>query len=245
MAVHHALRIAGRAARVAHRHSRALVEIGVGEAGLLGAKQRVVVERGPERRGVAGALDDDVLHGRELVTDLGEQGDHGGIDDDHPVFGMVDHVGQLVGEQPDVQGVQHRPHARHGQVGLEMGLVVPHERADAVALFDAEAVEGRGELIGAVGDLGKRRLDVTVAGVRDDLAGGMHGSPMGEDRPERQRIVLHRAERHQSPCSRQSSHVTPANFPGPELRGPELPVQRTPRQLQPAAVRADMAVSNR
>ena len=61
MAVHHALGIAGGAARVTHRHAGALVEVGVLEAGLLGVEQGVVVERVAERRRVAGTLHDDVL----------------------------------------------------------------------------------------------------------------------------------------------------------------------------------------
>ena len=40
------------------------------------------------------------------------------------------------------------------------------------------------------------QIDEAVAGEGDDLAGAMDSAPVLQDRPERQRIVLHRAERH-------------------------------------------------
>ena len=76
--------------------------------------------------------------------------------------------------------MQHRAHARDGQVGLEVGLVVPHERADAVALLHAEPGQRRRQLIGTVGHLGERGLDVAVAGEGDDLAVGVNVPPVLE-----------------------------------------------------------------
>jgi hypothetical protein len=85
--------------------------------------------------------------GGQLVAHLGEQWDDRRVDDDHAVLGVIDHIRQLVGEQTNVEGVQHRTHARHGEVGLEMGLVVPHERADAIALLHAQPAQRGGELV--------------------------------------------------------------------------------------------------
>ena len=48
---------------------------------------------------------------------------------------------ELLGEQPDVQGVQHRAHRRDGDVGGQVLGVVPHEGADALVAGDAEAGE--------------------------------------------------------------------------------------------------------
>ena len=79
-----------------------------------------------------------VLDGGQLMADLGQQRAIEAIDDDHLVLGVVDHVGQLLGEQPDVEGVQHRAHAGHGQVGLEVMLVVPSKRSDPIAGTDPE-----------------------------------------------------------------------------------------------------------
>ena len=69
---------------------------------------------------------------------------------------MVDDVGELIGEEPHVQGVQHRTHRRHGQVGLQVLLVVPHERADPLVTGHTEAAKGVGELGGAPAHVGVR-----------------------------------------------------------------------------------------
>ena len=60
---------------------------------------------------------------------------------------VVDDVGDLLGEQADVQRVQHRADAGHGEIQLEVALVVPGERADAVARLDAQrrAARARGD----------------------------------------------------------------------------------------------------
>ena len=66
-----------------------------------------------------------------------------GVDDDDPVLGVADDVDVLLGEQPDVEGVQHRTHRRHGEVRLEVLLVVEHEGRDALVAVDPEARAGR------------------------------------------------------------------------------------------------------
>ena len=110
---------------------------------------------------------------RELVDDLGEQGGKRPVEDDHLVLGVIGDVGELLGEQPDVERVEHGAHARHRQVRLHMALVVPHEGADPVPGSNAEFGEGGGELIGPVGDLGERRLrDVVGAVAGQDLGVG-------------------------------------------------------------------------
>ena len=48
--------------------------------------------------------------------------------------------------------------------------------------FDAQLGQRRGQLVGAVGDLGERRLGVPVAGERDDLAVGVDRAAVLEDR---------------------------------------------------------------
>ncbi len=83
--------------------------------------------------------DDDVLDGLALVANPGEQRRDRTVDDDDLVLGVVDHVGQLLGEQPDVEGVQHSPHGGNRQVRLEVLLVVPGEGADPVVVADTEA----------------------------------------------------------------------------------------------------------
>ena len=68
---------------------------------------------------------------------------------------MVDDVGQLVGREPDVERVEHRPHAGDGEIGLEVSLVVPAEGPHPVTLLDAEAGQGRSQLLGPGGHLGE------------------------------------------------------------------------------------------
>jgi hypothetical protein len=103
-------------------------------------------------------------------------------------------VGDLVGEQPDVGGVQHRAHGRHREVGLEVLLVVPHVRADPLVAGDAQRREPVGELGGAGGDLGERRAPPRPAlGLGHDLAAGVPLPAVANDGRHGQRAVHHRA----------------------------------------------------
>ena len=61
---------------------------------------------------------------------------------------MVDHVGELLGEEPEVEGVEHPSGARDGEVRLEMAGAVPRQRGHRGALGDAQMVEGVHELAG-------------------------------------------------------------------------------------------------
>ena len=117
--------------------------------------QVLVAERLAQAVGVALAHHDDVLDRRALVAHLGEQRRHRGVDDDHLVLGVVDHVGQLLGEEPDVQGVEHRPHGGDGQVGLEVLLVVPGERPHPVAVAHPQAPQRGGQPLGPARHLGE------------------------------------------------------------------------------------------
>ena len=146
VAVDHALRVARGAGGVAHRRGVALVEIGPVEGVVRGGQQLVVqvhllagdpqrVEVG--RRGL-GARHQHVLDGLEGGQLLGEEADQGVVDDDDLVLGVVGDVGQLLGEQPDVQRVQHRAHRGDGEVGLEVLGVVPLEGADPLVAGDAQ-----------------------------------------------------------------------------------------------------------
>ena len=89
------------------------------------------------------------------VAHPGEQRRQRGVDDDHLVLGVVDHVGQLLGEEPDVQRVEHGPHRGHREVGLEVLLVVPGEGAHPVPVAHPEAPQGRGQSLGPGRHLGE------------------------------------------------------------------------------------------
>ena len=77
-----------------------------------------------------------------------EQAEQRAVDEDHLVVGVVDDVGELLGEQPDVQRVQHAPGARRGEVQLEVAGRVPRERRHAAVGGDAEVVEHAAEPAG-------------------------------------------------------------------------------------------------
>ena len=76
------------------------------------------------------------------------------VDDDHLVLGIVDDVGELVGEQAGVQRVDDRTHRGDREVQLEVLALVPQQRGDRVSLANAELGQRAGK---AVGPGGRRR----------------------------------------------------------------------------------------
>src|SRR2546425_621811 len=77
---------------------------------------------------VAVAHDDEVLDRVELRRDLRQHLDQRVVHEQHAVVRVIDDVGDLLREEPDVHGVEHGAHRRNRQVRLEVLLVVPHER---------------------------------------------------------------------------------------------------------------------
>ena len=117
-------------------------------------RSRVVrARRAHRRRAPAGAVvhHDEVANVFERRQQRRQQREQRAVDEDHLVVGVVDDVGQLFGEQPDVEGVQHPAGARRGEVQLQVAVGVPRERGDASVGGDAEGVEHAAEAPGAVG----------------------------------------------------------------------------------------------
>ena len=75
------------------------------------------------------------------------------VDEHGAVVGVVDDVGELVGVEAEVEGVEDAAHERDAEVGLEVRAVVPAERGDAIARPDAEIEQGAGEAAGADGEV--------------------------------------------------------------------------------------------
>ena len=163
MGVEDALRVAGRPARVAQPGRRPVVDLRVVEARLLALEQLLVADRVRQLREVALAHHDVVLDGLELVDVLRERVHERAVHEDHLVLRVVDHVDELLGEQPDVQGVQHGPHARRREVGLEVVLGVPGERRHPVALLHPELLQPAAQPVDALADLGIARARRAVA----------------------------------------------------------------------------------
>lgn len=99
---------------------------------------------------VTGARDDHVLQRRQLGEQRGEERQQGAVDEDDLVVGVLDDPDQLLGGEPEVQGVEDGAHRRDGEVRLHVFRVVPHEGRDPLVPVDAELVmQGVGELGGS------------------------------------------------------------------------------------------------
>jgi len=171
MRVEHALGVAGRAARVAERRGLALLHLGIvilararlGEQVLVAQRVRQLAAVAVAHHHVVG---DAVERGGKLLQHRHERV----VDEDDLVLRVVDDVRELLGEEADVQGVQHRAHAGDGEVQLEVLLVVPGEGGHAIALLHAKTVKHACQPIDAVRQAGVADPpDLAALLQRDDL----------------------------------------------------------------------------
>ena len=130
-----ALRVARGAARVTHRRGAVLVvDVEVDRLGRRPAGPRSRSSSMPV--GSVGDLALAVVHHHEMAHGLErrqqrpQQAGERAVDEDDLVLGVVDDVGELLGEQPDVERVQHAAGARRREVQLEVARRVPAERGD-------------------------------------------------------------------------------------------------------------------
>ena len=189
MAVDDALGPAGRARRVTHGASLALIDLG--PLHRLGAGDQRLVIVISRRRRVSTGDDDDVIEVARPVKGL-EHLKQGLVDDDRPVLRVVDDEAQLVRMQPRVEGVQHGTHRRDREVELEVLRLVPQQRRHRVARPDAEAGQRGGEPAGARGALSEGcPADRPVRTAEDDLALGAQSLHPLDDVRHRERIVVH------------------------------------------------------
>jgi hypothetical protein len=135
-----------------------------------------------------------VLHRLELGGHPGQERDDRGVDEDDPVLGVVGDVGQLLGEQPQVQRVEDGAHRRDGHVGLQVLLVVPGEGADPVALADPQAGQGSSQPVGPLGHLGEGGPPARLALECHHLALAEDAPAVAEDGRDREGEVLHGRE---------------------------------------------------
>ena len=90
--------------------------------------------------------------------------------------------------------MQHRAHARHGVIGLQVRLVVPGEGADAVAGSDPEGGKSGRQPLRIASDLGVTDVQAAVAQPGHALAAAVHRSAMAQDRSDRElEVILHGA----------------------------------------------------
>ena len=78
------------------------------------------------------------------------------LDDEEAIPGVVDDVGELVGMLAQAEGVQDGSCGGDAEVGFQVLVTVPEQRADAVAFADTGALECGGEASRALVEIGDR-----------------------------------------------------------------------------------------
>ncbi len=191
--VDHAFGIARRARGVAHARRVVLVEMRPGIIGAGGAQQFFVsVDRFEFAIGR-----DFVVHHHVVLDALQMRREffHGGqqrrIDEHHLIVGVIDDVGELIAGQAQVQRMQHRAHARHGEVQLQVARIVPRKRRHAIAAPHAEFFQRIGQPRHALGHLGVGVTRERRPGFGDDLFFAVQLACSIEDVRQRQRIIHH------------------------------------------------------
>ncbi len=136
----------------------------------------------------------------QRAGNLTDQRDQRTVDHNHPVVGVVNDVGELLGEEPNVERVQHRTHGRDTEVTLQMLLMVPGERADTLISGDPNLPKGIGQPTCVRTNVGKRRSARCKSLRRriEGLDGADHGITVNghastQNHRDQQRVVLHRA----------------------------------------------------
>ena len=190
----HSLGIAGGARGVAVHHRGALGKLRPGSVGRRITDQFFIGD-GTREAGVGGLFTHHHVgpDSLQLGNDRRQQCGEIGIDEDHLVFPVVDHVHQLVCEQADVESMANPSGVGGGPVQLVMSLVVPGKGAHRLPRADAQlAVQGGGQaphpFVGfGVGGAEQRavRLD------RDDLLVGEQANCPVVEGGEKQWEVIH------------------------------------------------------
>jgi hypothetical protein len=105
---------------------------------------------------------------------------------------VLENEGDLIGEEPDVDGVQDRADHRDGVVQFQVTVSVPRERGDPIARADPERAQGVRELRDAPPEIGIAQAHDRGTVARDDLFAGMIAQRVFEDRANRERLIGHR-----------------------------------------------------
>ena len=195
------LRVAGGAARVTHRRGGAFVDLGVLDSPVARrGEQLVVAEHLGAGRASSGATcrrrrrRRSARPSRSSAATRREQRAPGVVDDDDPVLGVVHDVGELLGEQADVERVEHRRRCTgmakyasrcswvfHMKVPTRSPDVDRRGRRSAAASRSARSATSANEA---------RRLAVALEG--DHLAVAVDRATVAEDHADGEREVLHR-----------------------------------------------------
>ena len=174
----------GRAARVAHGRRRVLVE----------PRVPVVVRVGAGEQLLVAVLDDEDVLDRRLVGELLPERQQRLVHDQSLVAGVRGDVAEVVRVQAQVEGVKDEAAAGDPEIGLQMLVVVPAERRDAVARLQPDAFQRHRELPRSLAEVRERvAVKAPVRHPRHDLlVREVRLRPL-QDRRQRQLEVHHQA----------------------------------------------------
>ena len=130
------------------------MQLGVAPLGRVGAGKQLLVR----------VLDDENVLDRRALAEPLEQRHEAAVDDHRPVAGVRGDVCEVVRVQPEVQGVQDEAAAGNAEVRLEMLVVVPAERRDAVTALETGALQRDRELPRAARHVGVRVVVEALVG---------------------------------------------------------------------------------
>lgn len=112
-----------------------------------------------------------MLDGRQMGEERGEERQQRTVREHHAVGGVIDDPDELLGREPEIEGVEDRAHGGDREIRLDMFGVVPHQRGKTLVGADAEFIaQGVGEPCRALPDLGEAAaLRLVPAGPGGDL----------------------------------------------------------------------------
>jgi hypothetical protein len=145
----------------------------------------------------------DGLDAGDLAGERLEERDQRLVDEEDLVLSVLDDEFEVLREKPQVQRVQNGAHAWHGVIELEVPVVVPGQRRDAVARLHAKPLERPGEAVDAADHLSVGGAVQSLLSLGDDLFLLVQALDSPEHVLNRELVVLHQA--FQSPTSSKSS----------------------------------------
>ena len=145
---------------------------------------------------VARAHEDEMLDRAQMCARPGDQGHEGLVEKDRPIGRIVADEGKLFGMQSRVQRMAHITSARDGEPDLQMPVVVPRERSNAIALLQAERFQSRCQFSRGYGNFAPSRpVDLARGLAADDLCVCMIPSRMNDQIAD-QKIFEHHRTKH-------------------------------------------------
>ena len=177
------------------------------------ARQQVLVALVARRHRRAGERHDEHPFRRDLGPDLLEQRQQDIVHQHEAVAGVVGDIGDIVGVQPEVEGVQHAAGAGDAEIGLLMRVVVPHHRGHRIAPPDPCACQRRGQPARAPVEVAEAvAVQRPVRQAGDDLAVAEQRAGPLQVMGEGERIVHHRRA-HGSPLLTGHARMMPKARP--------------------------------